>query len=107
MDVSQQNHEEHDSMDQMTAQPGSAVPNTDPSGDDLIRSLSAIAGLGEESVKSEVAEMLSLSGQSARSEDLSGLSLEQLRAAMLVYLETINADMEAGEQSGSSQTTSS
>ena len=76
-----------------------------PHGDDLIRSISAITGLGEDSVKSEVTEMLTLSGQPDQSEDLSKLSLEQLRAAMLVYLETINADMSAGEDSSSSQMT--
>jgi hypothetical protein len=69
----------------------------DPSGHELIRSLSAIAGLGEESVKSQVAEMLSVSGQQASGNDFSGLSLEQLRAAMLVYLETLNADMERAD----------
>ena len=68
----------------------------EPSGHELIRSLSAIAGLGEESVKSQVAEMLSVSGQ-ASGNDFSGLSLEQLRAAMLVYLETLNADMERAD----------
>jgi len=76
------------------------------SGDQLIRSISAIAGLGEESVKSEVAEMLSLSGQPSQSDDLSALSLEQLRAAMLVYLETINADMESGVDGSSSDSES-
>jgi hypothetical protein len=85
------------------AEPVSMLPG--PQGDDLIRSISAITGLGEDSVKSEVAEMLTLSGQPDQSEDLSKLSLEQLRAAMLVYLETINADMSAGEDSSSSQMT--
>jgi hypothetical protein len=75
-----------------------------PQGEDLIRSISAIAGLAESSVKSEVSEMLSLSGQPAQEESLSNLSLEQLRAAMLVYLETINADMESSGESSSSET---
>jgi hypothetical protein len=79
----------------------SAIPS--PQGDELIRSISAIAGLAEDSVKSEVTEMLSLSGQPSAASNLSNLSLDELRAAMLVYLETINADMECGEDSSSSQ----
>ena len=51
--------------------------------------------------------MLSLSGQPAQQEDLSSLSLDQLRAAMLVYLETINADMEGSEAASESETAES
>ncbi len=80
------------------------LEGNNPSGEELIRSISAISGLAEESIKSEVSEMLSLSGRSAQQEDLSSLSLEQLRAAMLVYLETINADMEGSEASDDSST---
>lgn len=84
----------------LSSEPVAVLPG--PQGNDLIRSISAITGLGEESVKSEVAEMLTLSGQQSQTDDLSRLSLEELRAAMLVYLETINADMTAGEDSSSS-----
>ena len=77
-----------------------------PVGNELIRSISAIAGLGEESVKSQVAEMLSVSGNTHPSNDFSALSLDQLRTAMLAYLETLNADMENAhaemDQEGSS-----
>lgn len=87
----------------LSSEPIAVLPG--PQGDDLIRSISAITGLGEDSVKSEVSEMLTLSGQQTQSSDLSRLSLEELRAAMLVYLETINADMTAGEDSSSSPMT--
>jgi hypothetical protein len=123
MDVSQnigsmESHGEglHDEVSALSAgsAEGAGIPGSEavaglpgPSGDELIRSISAITGLAEHSVKSEVTEMLALSGQPAHEGNLSSLSLDQLRAAMLVYLETINADMESSEALSSVESTNS
>lgn len=73
-------------------------------GDDLVRSIIALTGLPDGSVRTELKEILSL-GAAENPEsipDLSKMSLEDLRAAMLVYLESIHADMVAsGEADGS------
>ncbi len=104
MEVSQFDVSQDVSQDEVALKgPGAVAGLPDPSGNDLIRSISAITGLAEESVKSEVSDMLTLSGQPAHEGSLSNLSLDQLRAAMLVYLETINADMEGSEASNSAE----
>lgn len=65
-------------------------------GDDLVRSIVALSGLPDQSIRSELRDILAMN-QSDSSEqktpDLSKMSLDELRAAMLVYLESIHADM--------------
>ncbi|MBU6375535.1 MAG: hypothetical protein KGQ59_06030 [Bdellovibrionales bacterium] len=71
-------------------------------GDTLVRSIVAITGLPDSSVRSELVEMLSMKDQPSNvTPDLSAMSLDDLRSAMLVYLESINADMMARESDGS------
>ena len=67
-------------------------------GNDLVRSIVAISGLPDASVRSELMEILSMAKEpNAQSPELSSMSLDDLRSAMLVYLESIHADMMAGE----------
>ena len=76
--------------------------NENTEGNDLIRSVVALSGLPDSSARSELVEILSLaSPDNQTAPDLKNVSLDELRAAMLVYLETIHADMMAKEQDDS------
>ena len=75
-------------------------------GNDLVRSIVALTGLPDASIRSEITEIIAMGKglDSTQPTDLSSLSLDELRSAMLVYLESIHADMmasgEAGDHSG-------
>jgi len=76
--------------------------NNATQGNDLVRSIVAITGLPDSSIRSELVEILAMKAQSpAATPDLSSMSLDDLRSAMLVYLESINADMLSGESDDS------
>ena len=89
------------------SQNGSVSKNEGQNEDnDLIRSIVALSGLPDSSARSELSEILSLASTDAdasRAPNLSNVSLDELRSAMLVYLETINADMMSKEQDDSSE----
>ena len=77
-------------------------------GNELVRSIVALTGLPDASVRSELVEIMSMGGKPAsEAPDLSSLSLDELRSAMLVYLESIHADMMSGEADDSAETTNS
>ncbi|MEN9722921.1 MAG: hypothetical protein RJB38_907 [Pseudomonadota bacterium] len=98
MDVSQKNENAGSEADSSGALP--------MHGDDLVRSLTALTGLPDSSLRSELVDILSLGKNVAASEqDLSSLSLDDLRASMLVYLESIHADMMSKESNGSTDVT--
>jgi hypothetical protein len=87
-----------------------AVPNSEGSateGDELVRSIVALSGLPDESVRSELQEILEMGSDASSAQEkpnLSSMSLDELRAAMLVYLESIHADMtsENGDEANES-----
>jgi len=73
-------------------------------GNDLVRSIVALTGLPDSSIRSELSEILSMGKQPDSGQaDLSSMSLEDLRSAMLVYLESIHADMMASGEAGDPQ----
>jgi hypothetical protein len=83
------------------------VPATEPvpaEGNELVRSIVALTGLPDGSIRSELVEILAMGKEGPSQPDLSSMSLDDLRSAMLVYLESIHADMmasgEAGDSSG-------
>lgn len=81
------------------------VPANEPvpaEGDELVRSIVALTGLPDGSVRSELVEILAMNQDSTSQPDLSSMSLEELRSAMLVYLESIHADMMASGEAGDS-----
>jgi hypothetical protein len=94
MDVSRENQEPR-------------AENNPSEGNELVRSLVALTGLPDGSLRSELSEILSLNQDaSAPAPDLSAMSLEDLRSAMLVYLESIHADMMSqAETDGSGEMT--
>ncbi len=71
-------------------------------GDELVRSIVALTGLPDGSVRSELVEILAMNQESSSQPDLSSMSLDDLRSAMLVYLESIHADMMASGEAGDS-----
>jgi hypothetical protein len=71
-------------------------------GNELVRSIVALTGLPDGSVRSELVEILAMNQESSSQPDLSSMSLDDLRSAMLVYLESIHADMMASGEAGDS-----
>ena len=73
-------------------------------GNNLVRSIVALTGLPDSSIRSELSEILSMGKQPDSGQpDLSSMSLDDLRSAMLVYLESIHADMMASGEAGEPQ----
>ncbi len=66
------------------------VSNKKPesSGQDLIETLVSLTGLPESWVSQELVQILENSGKCAKS-----ITLEQLRDAMLIYLESVQTDL--------------
>lgn len=58
------------------------------SGQELIETLASLTGLPEPWVSQELIQILEKSGQNAQD-----VTLEQLRDAMLIYLEMVQADL--------------
>lgn len=69
----------------------------EPDGEALISKVVAASGLPQELVSSELQAIVETAGHEPES-----LTLEQLRSAMLAYLESINESVTAGEDSESS-----
>lgn len=70
-----------------------------PEGSELVDVLSSLSGLPEESVASEIQHILGAAvGDSAPNPRSEALTLDQLRSAMLTYLEAINEEMTQLEQ---------
>ncbi len=69
-------------------------PGIMPSGESLIHSIVSLTGLPDGAVREELNQILQGgAAQGSASVPLENVSLEQLRSAMLVYLESIHADM--------------
>jgi hypothetical protein len=60
----------------------------EPGGEELIQQVVSLTGLPGAMVHKELNQILELSGQ-----DSQALTLEQLRAAMLAYLESLQAEL--------------
>lgn len=63
-----------------------------PSGEELIQQLVSASGLPEAAVHSELSEICAVAGQ-----DPGNMTLDQLRAAMLTYLEQLEASAQETE----------
>lgn len=81
-----------------------AKENGPGEGNELVRSIVALTGLPDGSIRSELVEILAMGKEESSSAqpDLSSMSLDDLRSAMLVYLESIHADMMASGEAGDS-----
>jgi hypothetical protein len=78
------------SKKQLEPSPTSSDGTSGPSGEELIQQLVSASGLPEAAVHQELADICALAGQNPDE-----LTLEQLREAMLTYLQAL----EAGELS--------
>ena len=70
--------------------------NVEPSGQELVQTLVTLTGLPEPWINQELVHIVEKSGQ-----EVGNLTLEDLREAMLVYLESMKFDVIAEGSSGS------
>ena len=87
MDVSKQKH-----LNMPVADSTPIKSDADPSGQELIQQLVSASGLPEAAVHQELEEICGVAGQ-----DTGELTLDQLRAAMLTYLEKLEMEANAAE----------
>ena len=69
------------------------VSNQESSGENLVRTVITLSGLPEASAEQELGHVLKNAG-----ENPANVTLEGLRAAMLAYLESMQAEFEAESQ---------
>ncbi len=64
-------------------------------GQDLLQTVTSLTGLPEELIRGELDQIVAVAGQ-----DSQNLTLDQLRAVLVSYLESMEADLMAEDQTG-------